>query len=171
VVLTSFGASRAATGVRLRWATASEQNSARFEVQRSSDGRTFATVMSVVAAGSSQLARSYAAVDEGAPAAALYYRLRQVDLDGRAHYSAVVALAAGVGSPAGAYPNPARDVVTIAGSPVAGQVAEVRDLQGHLVHTAALAADGQLSLAGLAPGTYALLLDGHFYQLLNKVDY
>jgi hypothetical protein len=170
VVLSSLAATRTASGVRVRWATASELHSARFEVQRSPDGRTFATVASVAAAGSSQLAHSYALADEAAPAAALYYRLRQVDQDGSAHYSAVVSVAAGAGPPASAYPNPARDILTVRAGLLAGQLAELRDLHGRLVRSARLAADGQLSLAGLAPGTYALLLNGRFCQLLNKVE-
>jgi len=170
VVLTSFGARREAGGVKLHWATASEKNSARFEVQRSLDGRTFGTVASVEAAGSSQLARTYAAVDEMAPPAALYYRLRQLDQDGTAQYSAVVPVAAGL-PPLRCYPNPTRDGLTVAGGPAAaGHLAEVRDLRGQPVRSVRLAADGQLSLAGLAAGTYALLLDGIFTQLISKAE-
>ena len=170
VVLTRFGASRTAAGVQLGWATASEKNGARFEVQRSLDGRTFATVASQAAAGSSQLPRTYAAVDGLAPAAALYYRLRQLDQDGTTQYSAVVPVAAGL-SPLRSYPNPTHDVLTVAAGPTtAGRLAEVRDLHGRLVRSARLAADGQLSLAGLAAGTYALLLDGTFAQLIGKVE-
>jgi hypothetical protein len=170
VVLTRFGASRTAAGVQVRWATASEKNSARFDVQRSLDGRTFATVASVPAAGSSLLAHTYAAVDGPAPATALYYRLRQVDQDGTSQYSAVVPLAPASETLFAPYPNPTHDVVTVANSTAAGQLAEVRDLHGRVVRTTRLAADGQLSMAGLAAGTYALLLDGHFRQLLTKLD-
>lgn len=170
VVLTSFGASRTAAGVRLHWATAAEKNSARFDVQRSLDGRTFATVASVAAAGSSLLARSYAAVDGTAPVATLYYRLQQVDQDGPAHYSPVVTLAASAELASDAYPNPTHDAVTIGPGQVAGQLAELRDLHGRLVRTTQLATDGRLSLAGLAPGTYALLLNGRFRQLLTKAE-
>jgi len=166
VVLTSFGASRTAAGVRLHWATASEKNSARFEVQRSLDGRTFTTVASLVAAGSSQLARTYAAADEAAPGVALYYRLRQTDQDGTAEYSPVVTVAAGTGLLTGAYPNPTRDVVTLA----AGQLAEVRDLQGRVVLRATVPTDGQLHLAGLAAGTYLLTLDGTSTRRISKVE-
>lgn len=170
VVLSSLSASRTASGVRVRWATASELNSARFEVERSLDGRTFATVASVAAAGSAQQARTYAATDEAAPATALYYRLRQVDQDGSARYSAVLPVAAEAGPLAGAYPNPTRDGVTVAAGQLAGQLAEVRDLHGCLVRATTLPVDGRLSLAGLPAGTYALLLAGRFRQLLTKID-
>jgi len=170
VVLTSLGASRVVAGVRLRWTTASEQNSARFEVQRSADGHTFASVATVAAAGTSQLARTYGTLDDTAPPAALYYRLRQVDQDGTARYSATVAVPAGSETAFSAYPNPAREVLTIGAGAGAGQLAEVRDLHGRLLRAGPLPADGRFSLVGLAPGTYALLLGGRFRQLITKVE-
>lgn len=170
VALSSVEARRTASGVQLRWTTASEQHSAHFEVQRSLDGRTFTTVASALAAGASQLPRAYAALDATAPTAALYYRLRQVDRDGSARYSAVMPLAARAELRAGAYPNPTRDLVTVLDGSVAGQLAEVRDLHGRAVRSTPLAADGRLSLAGLPAGTYALLLNGRFRQLISKIE-
>ena len=89
VVLTGFAATRAAAGVQLHWRTASEVNSARFEVERSVDGVAFGPVATMAAAGTTQQPRTYAHLDASAPASRLYYRLRQVDLDGSAHYSPV----------------------------------------------------------------------------------
>lgn len=51
VQLTSLAATRTAGGVQVAWATASELNSARFEVERSPDGLTFGRVASVPAQG------------------------------------------------------------------------------------------------------------------------
>ena len=110
VELTAFSAQRQADkAVALKWITASEKNSARFEAQRSLDGREFVTVASATAQGSSTHATVYAALDKTAPAGRLYYRLRQVDLDGHISYSPVV-LVTGSGELAKVqlYPNPAR---------------------------------------------------------------
>jgi len=106
VVLTGFGAARTAAGVQLRWTTASEINSARFEIERSADGVAFRSAGAVPAAGSSALPRAYSFLD--APAtSSLYYRLRQVDLDGTAHYSPVATVeGAGTGTALVAYPTP-----------------------------------------------------------------
>jgi hypothetical protein len=95
--------------VRLTWATASEKNSAVFEVERSADGRTFARIGTVAAAGSNSSARSYALLDTKLPtgAATLYYRLKQVDADGTFSYSPVRTVTlTGAAAGLALYPNP-----------------------------------------------------------------
>ena len=64
VALTAFTATAAGpAAVRLAWATASERNSAVFEVERSLDGRGFGRIGSVAAAGSSSAPRRYELLD------------------------------------------------------------------------------------------------------------
>ncbi|MGI4760966.1 MAG: hypothetical protein ACRYF0_09690, partial [Janthinobacterium lividum] len=108
VVLTGFAATRTAAGVQVRWATASEINSARFEVERSLDGVVFGPVATVAAAGTSQQPRAYTHLDAAAPTGGLYYRLRQVDLDGTTHYSPVAAVS-DAGPGLALSPNPVRE--------------------------------------------------------------
>ncbi|RZK24885.1 MAG: T9SS type A sorting domain-containing protein [Hymenobacter sp.] len=165
--LVSFTATRAASsGVALAWATASELNSARFEVERSTNGVEFERVATVAAQGSSAKAHSYAAVDEQAPGNMLYYRLRSVDEDGTAAYSPTVPVAAA--TLLEAYPNPTADLLNIPGA--AGRVTALRDLLGRVVRTGPISAAGQLSLAGLAPGTYLLTVDGAPTRRISKVE-
>jgi hypothetical protein len=156
VVLTSFGATRQVSGaVQVAWATASEKHSAYFEVQRSLDGSTFTTIAKVAAQGTTTQAHSYASLDQAAPAAKLYYRLHQVDTDGKAYFSAVVTLA---GTEAAAtlalYPNPAHSYLTVAAA--AGAQAQVIDLAGRVLQTTTLPSSGQLSVESLPAGTYLL---------------
>ncbi|MGI4969421.1 MAG: T9SS type A sorting domain-containing protein, partial [Janthinobacterium lividum] len=111
VKLVQFAAVRQGAAVRVAWTTASEQNSAYFLVQRSADGRTFADVQRVAAQGSTTSRHDYAALDATPLAGLSYYRLRQVDSDGQAAYSSVVAVRFEGEQPATplllAYPNPA----------------------------------------------------------------
>ncbi|UOQ96692.1 T9SS type A sorting domain-containing protein [Hymenobacter sp. 5317J-9] len=96
VQLTSFVAMAvAASEVQLRWATASEHNCREFEVQRSLDGRQFATVGRAAGHGTTTVAQAYAYSDHELPgqAATLYYRLRQVDTDGTSAFSPVQVVA------------------------------------------------------------------------------
>ena len=92
VQLSAFSGQAASTGNLLRWTTASELNSARFDVERSADGITYATLTSVAAAGTSTATHHYQYLDAPAPAGTSYYRLRQVDFDGTSAYSPVVVL-------------------------------------------------------------------------------
>lgn len=92
VSLSHFEAVRAKTGVQLRWTTASEQNNAYFEVQRSTNGETFAEVARVTGAGTTTRRTDYQFLDSKLPVSAsglLYYRLRQVDSDGTTAYSPI----------------------------------------------------------------------------------
>jgi Secretion system C-terminal sorting domain len=74
-------------GVALTWATATEQNSSKFEIQRSENGIDWIIIDNVAAAGNSDAQRSYQYVDlKGGNA---QYRIRQVDIDGRFVYTAI----------------------------------------------------------------------------------
>jgi hypothetical protein len=157
VQLITFTATRQPGGpVALAWATASEVNSAHFKIERSADGRVFATIASVAAAGTSQLARTYSTLDATAPVAALYYRLRQVDADGRVAYSPVVAVGAGPTDPLLA-PNPTHDNLHLTATlPTAYTV---RSVLGQAMLSGNVASGpATLSVASLPAGVYFLEL-------------
>lgn len=86
---TGFALSAARSGqpVNLRWQTATEQNTARFEVERSTDGRQFMTVASLPASGNSTLVKWYQYRDGMAPASKLFYRIRLINKDGSSSVS------------------------------------------------------------------------------------
>ncbi|OON68746.1 M43 family zinc metalloprotease [Hymenobacter sp. CRA2] len=90
VTLVEFGATARATAVQLHWTTAQEKNNAYFALERAHDGQHFAEVSRLTGSGTSSTARRYTYTDATLPAAVtLYYRLRQVDLDGTTTYSEV----------------------------------------------------------------------------------
>ena len=145
------------SAVRLAWATALEKNSLRFEVERSLDGVGFAAIGQVAAAGSSPAAHAYALTDAALPAGAatLYYRLRQVDLDGAAHYSPVRAVA--VGTALSLFPNPTTGAATLSGA-AAGTPVQVLDALGRVVATAQLPGGLPAGVYVVRSGTKALRL-------------
>jgi hypothetical protein len=110
VGLLQFTAVRQGSAVAIAWATASEKNSAYFQVQRSADGRTFAAIERVEAQGTSSIRHNYATLDAQPLTGMSYYRLRQVDTNGQEAYSPIVAVRfEGVRQAPSlvAYPNPA----------------------------------------------------------------
>jgi hypothetical protein len=180
VVLTDFTAQALGGGVQLAWHTASEVGSDRFDIERSFDGGTFATLGAVAARGTTTQAQAYSFFDKQVPssAAVLYYRLRQVDLDGSAHYSPVrvVALAAGAATfEAAAYPNPWADAlhVQLAGFSAEPVSLALYNAVGQLVrsHTTASAALLELpAVGGLPAGVYTLRVSqGSARQVLKLV--
>lgn len=92
VSLTLFTAQKQATGVQLKWTTVSEQNNSHFYVQRSSDGVSFIDVAKVNGAGKSNEAVNYYFIDKSPASGVNYYRLNQVDFDGKASLSKVVSV-------------------------------------------------------------------------------
>ncbi|GAA3935435.1 T9SS type A sorting domain-containing protein [Hymenobacter algoricola] len=165
VELTSFTGRTTDQGVTLRWETASERNSRAFEVERAPDGRTFRRLASVAAAGTSTTPHRYAYTDGAAPAGRSYYRLRQLDEDGTAAYSPIIAVAWPTGPPlllSRVYPNPFRRELTLTlGQPAAaGTTVTVTDPAGRVAYRTEVAAGArQMALrlpAELAPGLYTL---------------
>lgn len=116
VELTAFTGEAQASAVALKWTTASEKNSAYFQVERASPAapERFEAIGQVDAAGSSAHALTYSSVDSR-PAALGYYRLKQVDKDGSSAYSPVVAVRATPALALQAYPNPTNGTLTLTG--------------------------------------------------------
>lgn len=171
VVLTAFTASAVQNrDAQLSWTTASEVNSAYFDIERSFDGSTFTKVGQVAAQGNTTLATTYAFTDAGVASRAtgvVYYRLKQVDLDTKSAYSPVRTISfSKTASPAlSLYPNPAQSATTLDLSqlPATGtyQVL-VLDATGRQVRSASLGGGvaQTLDLRELATGTYHVLVTG-----------
>ncbi len=94
VNLFSFSGRRTNGGNQLNWVTASEANSAKFVVERSSDGQSYTSIGEVAAAGNSNSSRSYGYLDGRPQTGDNYYRLKMVDKDGSFKYSNVVRIGA-----------------------------------------------------------------------------
>lgn len=158
VQLTAFTATRQPGGpVTLAWATASEVNSARFELERSTDGRAFALLATVAAQGYSTSPRTYATRDAAAPAGALYYRLRQVDLNGTAAYSPVAVVAGSQPSDLLLAPNPAHDLLHLTAA--LPTTYTVRSVLGQALLSGTMASGpATVLVAGLPAGVYFLEL-------------
>jgi hypothetical protein len=170
VELTAFGGKWVSGAAELKWTTASEKNSSHFVVERSVGGdAAYRAVGQVAAAGSSTSTRNYQVRDAEAGAlgvATLYYRLRQVDVDGTEAFSPVVAVAVSKLSVASAlevYPNPTADAQTVmvhyASLPAAGSKVQTYSELGQLVSETSLnEVSSRLALPKLAPGLYHVVL-------------
>ncbi len=110
VEFTSFTAKSQDRNVVLSWTTATETNSASFEVERTVLGSAnWSAVGSVRAAGTTTDEQIYTFVDRNLNTAKYQYRLKQIDLDGTFQYSSVVEVEVGLPMTFGLsqnYPNP-----------------------------------------------------------------
>ena len=76
----------------LNWSTSTEVNNNGFEIQKSPDGSDFATIGFVAGAGNSTNTNNYQFTDRKIATGNHYYRLKQLDKDGRFEYSSIIKL-------------------------------------------------------------------------------
>jgi hypothetical protein len=76
----------------LHWATASEENSKGFDVEKSLDGENFEKTGFVAAQGSSSVRTDYNFIDKNIAADSNYYRLKLLDLNNQFQYSNIILL-------------------------------------------------------------------------------
>ncbi|WP_082773732.1 T9SS type A sorting domain-containing protein [Hymenobacter sp. PAMC 26628] len=170
VELLSFTAQLRNKQVNLNWVTASEKNSRSFDVQRSSNGQTFTTVLTKAAQGNTSARTTYDAVDRQPLPGVSYYRLKQIDIDGKVAYSPTLSVQNDGAVDITIYPNPTAGKVTITlPAALAASAPRVRisDLMGRVVQEVSLPASGEIDLAGLPVGTYLLNVGGQ--QVRSRV--
>jgi predicted esterase len=99
----------------ISWATANEQNSDYFDVERSDDGITYTVIGKLKAAGNSTTLKEYSFTDEKSPAVKTLYRLKQVDKDYKFKLSKNIYLAPNdqKGNTIAFYPNPVQQALTV----------------------------------------------------------
>lgn len=84
VTLTEFTAKKQGTGVQLNWATNSEQNNQYFELFRSKNGEdNFISINKTQGNGNTLAAKKYSYIDFNPQAGANYYKLTQIDNNGK----------------------------------------------------------------------------------------
>jgi hypothetical protein len=131
-----FTATASGKTVQLRWSVASEKNAKEYIVERMS-GDDFEAAGFVPASGTSSVLRSYTYTDHNPQKGMNYYRLRQVDFDGKFAFTTSVGAEVRAGGVLITTPQPVKDVAELTlGEEVPGTLfMSVYDLTGRLVKT------------------------------------
>jgi hypothetical protein len=149
---------------KLFWATATEENSDFFEVQRSADGQSFETIGTVQASINSNEAKNYTFDDVNPLTGINYYRIRLINKDGSSEFTDIIALEVGQNNNGYSfYPNPAEDKITYQFLSNSNEevMIEVIDVLGRTVlnkKISALSGNNiqSLNLSELLPGSYTI---------------
>jgi hypothetical protein len=88
----SFYVTRQGSNTQLSWSTSEEVNNNYYAVEKSTDARIWKQVAVVIGVGNSELVNKYGYTDKNITEAVVYYRIRQVDRNGGAFYSAIRSL-------------------------------------------------------------------------------
>lgn len=184
VTLVAFTVEQQGPDGLLRWATATEQNSAYFQPESSPDGTVFTPLGRVAGAGTTTQAHSYQFRDANLTRYAanqVYYRLRQVDADGSSTFSPVRLLTVPASRfSAEAFPTtvlPGQSLSLLLHTPTAGPVQlRITNTTGQQVAQRILNLPGGASTvalpeaSGWAAGLYLLQVQqGALHQLLKVV--
>jgi hypothetical protein len=150
--------------VSLTWTTLQEENVSRFVVEYSTDGKAYKAIGTVAAAGNTSSATQYKFIQTNPILNGTnFYRLQEVDLDGKATYSSVRALKFNNGQiiKVLATPNPVHDLLQL-NVQDDGISAIVVDGQGRTLHTWILQKGSQeMNVNDLPAGNYTLVIFQH----------
>lgn len=163
--------------VKVRWTTSAESNNARFNIERSADGKKFTEIAAIPATGNTT-GKTYEWIDENPLANLSYYRLTQTDLDGhkelfqikkvmnRSTLDRAVIIA----------PNPFTTELTAFINVAQTQQVTivVTDLSGRVLKTvngkyAPGAAEININTTNLPKGTYLLKVQGENFTQTQKI--
>ncbi len=166
--VTNFSGLKLESADQLSWTTSSEQNNAFFNLQHSTDGSNFTTLAKVNSKaqnGNSSVALNYSSINSKPSLGHNYYRLQQVDMDGKVsvHAQIVDLIWGATGSTVSIYPNPTTDILNIDLYAVNDQNTTVKllDMSGRVIkQIQAKSAVGmnniKLSMGEIASGVYTI---------------
>lgn len=165
VTLTSFEAKLFETkSINLTWQTASEENNDYFSIEHSTDGNSFREIATQVGNGTTSLVQNYSFLHKDVENGLHYYRLKQVDFDGKYEYTNIVT--AKVSHSNGDIfltPNPTSNVILIQTKTPFERDADfqILNMQGQVVLSSVLqegVTDLELNIADFPVGIYYLQL-------------
>lgn len=161
----TFTAQKRQQTVLLNWQTAQEQNSDRFEIERSANGINYTTIGTVAAAGNTSSVTDYSFTDYHPLNGSNFYRLKQIDMDGRFSYSKIAVVDFGRIARLSVFPNPASGVLNARwGNDKQYTALQVLDAAGRLILQRSIPATStsmEVDIHQLNRGAYILQLIGN----------
>ncbi len=163
VSLSLFSAQETKMGNLLRWQTVQEINNAFFHIEYSADGIQFNKLGTIIGRGNSAITNDYQFTHNDYDVGKNFYRLAQIDFNGRVTYSPIIAITNSK-SPLVLLicPNPVRESINLKTGAFTGLQYQVYDITGRPVLAGKLAGSSILLPGQLQAGSY--------YIRINKKD-
>jgi uncharacterized repeat protein (TIGR03803 family) len=148
-----FTAVKGDTKVLLQWNTENEINLERYELEKSTNGRTFYKLSETAAKGNN--INAYTATDNSPVNGVNYYRLKCIDKNGAYRYSSILKADFTKKHLVSIIPNPARDFIIVNGADHFKRM-ELLDISGKLVKRFEKSNNNRYNINGLPQGVYLL---------------
>lgn len=171
VVWLSINANWQNENVILKWQTAIEQNNQKFEVERSSDNKYFSKIGEITGKGTTSNVSNYMYTDQHinelfTPKKVLYYRLKQIDFDGKYNFSKTVNVNITEKQNSQVfiiYPNPSYDYIYLVGL---NTQAVIYDVLGNEVLV--VKEDGVIDISAFKQGIYFVKCNAHIQKFVKQ---
>jgi hypothetical protein len=169
VELTKFSATCSENTTTINWQTASENNSAYFEVLQSRDGEVWTSKTTTPAAGNSTSTIDYSFTDNN-EASLVYYKLKQVDKDGKSKEYGPISANCNENTSLSISPNPTNSEFNLVGMENFGTITsiEIKDAAGKVVKVLNPTATN-FSCVGLKAGVYFLAVTSNKTERVIKI--
>jgi hypothetical protein len=164
--------------VQLQWTTTNEINNQKFIVEKSVNGVGFIPMITVNAKGEVSGINTYAAVDTKPNEGINYYRLKQIDKDGKVTYSNVVSISLNKSdiNAFSIYPNPVGNLLQLninSTNKSTGNIV-ITDVSGRTIKNITLDLikgyqSPSVNLTNLKPGNYQITLNWNNQSITQKL--
>lgn len=159
----------------LFWTTTNEINNAGYEIERSPDGHQYLPLQRVISNNHYTGINSYLYKDNNPLRGLNYYRIKQIDLDGKFDYSPVRSmLFNSTENNIIIWPNPSKGIMNISVRGIEKQEVSIRLIQsnGHFVfkeNTVEIHENREFAIENIAPGFYILIVESPTLQHIEKI--
>ncbi|MGV3548113.1 MAG: T9SS type A sorting domain-containing protein, partial [Pedobacter sp.] len=173
VQLTNYTAKVVNQTAKLDWSVSSERDNRKFVIYRSGDDNQFAEIGGVASLGNTSTNRNYFFVDKQPLNGNNYYKLVQVDLDGKPTELGVKPLNFILSAVhVSVYPNPTKERVNVTFEAGKYNRAALSSIEGKVLKSFELSAQHDqlaIDLSAYSIGTYFIRLTGAQQSIVKKV--
>jgi len=168
IELISFSGKTIENSTILSWQTASEINNAYFEIEHSMNGNSFHVLGTVNGHGNTSDLQSYAFIHQNPAVGINYYRLKQVDFDGKYAYSNTIAINI-ARDDVQLFPNPTTGVIEVRGPNTEECTVRLNDNMGMFIKSEQLPDTRQIDISNLSNGMYFIEILTHRRSTVKRI--
>jgi hypothetical protein len=151
----------------ISWSIATQVNNEKYIIEHSNDGRNFSSIGEITGDGSSNVTKHYEYIHTSPSFGNNYYRIKQVDYDGKYSYSDIASLRYDDHGETNIYPNPATSEVTI--STTEPTSLQIFDVYGRVLSKQDIS-EGQntINVSIIPTGILIFVIGDHRYKVLKE---